>query len=314
MLFLVINEIFIFLEINSGNIGLTINQILSLSMICHHGLLHLSKVETYMTSVERVSEYSHLKSEPSSDSIPPNWPSNGEVKYSKVSMSYSHEKVLKEISFCVKSKEKIGIVGRTGAGKSSIISTLFRLYDYEGEIFIDNVELKTLSLEYLRQNISIIPQDPVMFSGTIRSNIDPLQEHSDEEIWRTLQTIHMDYVISRIDEPLENMDFSTGQRQLICLARAIVKKSKIVVLDEATANMDPETDKMIQQIIFDNFHNCTMFIIAHRLQSILECDKVMVMEKGEIMEYASPGTLLANKKSMFSTMIKNAGLENEIHS
>lgn len=282
-------------------------------MIFQHGLMQWSEVETLMTSVERVSEYSNLKEETSSDNKPENWPSKGEVKYSNVSMSYSHEKVLKEITFTVKPKEKIGIVGRTGAGKSSIISTLFRLYDYEGEIHVDNVEIKSLSLEYLRQHISIIPQDPVMFSGTIRSNIDPLQQHTDEEIWKTLHKIHMDSVISNIDDSLENTNFSTGQRQLICLARAIVRKSKIVVLDEATANMDPETDAMIQKIIYDNFHNCTMFIIAHRLQSILECDKVMVLEKGEMIEYAPPSELLKDKKSMFSTMIRNAGLEDEVN-
>lgn len=289
--------------------GLTITQIGSLTAIFQHGLMHWSEVETLMTSVERVSEYSHLESETSTGSKIENWPSKGEVKYLNVSMSYSHEKVLKGISFTVKPLEKIGIVGRTGAGKSSIMSTLFRLYNYEGQILIDDVELKSLPLEFLRQNISIIPQDPIMFSGSIRSNIDPLGQYPDEDIWKTLHKIHMDSMISSIDTKLENMNFSTGQRQLICLARAIMKKSKIVVLDEATANMDPEMEKMIHKIILDNFCNCTLLIIAHRLESILDCNKVMVLEKGEIIEYAPPSVLLEDKKSMFSVMVRNAGLE-----
>lgn len=273
--------------------------------------MHWAEVETLMTSVERVSEYSHLEGETSEGTEVENWPTKGEIKYVNVSMSYSHEKVLKGISFTAKPKEKIGIVGRTGAGKSSIISTLFRLYDYEGQILIDDVEIKSLSLEFLRQTIAIIPQDPIMFSGSIRSNIDPLNEYSDEDIWKTLHKIHMDSVISSIDTGLETMNFSTGQRQLICLARAIMKKSKIVVLDEATANMDPNTEKMIHKIILDNFVNCTLLIIAHRLESILDCNKVMVLEKGEIIEFAPPFVLLEDKSSMFATMIKNAGIDIE---
>lgn len=290
---------------------MTITQIGNLTAIFQHGLQNWADVETLMTSVERVSEYSHLESETTEGEKVENWPTKGEMKYVNVSMSYSHEKVLKGISFNVKPKEKIGIVGRTGAGKSSIISTLFRLYDYEGEIFIDDIEIKSLSLQFLRQNIAIIPQDPIMFSGSIRSNIDPLNEYTDEEIWKTLHKIHMDSVISSIDTDLETMNFSTGQRQLICLARAIMKKSKIVVLDEATANMDPDTEKMIHKIIIDNFCNCTLLIIAHRLESILDCNKVLVLEKGEILEYASPATLLDDKNSMFSNMIKNSGLNIE---
>lgn len=218
------------------------------------------------------------------------------------------QKVLKNINFSVKSKEKIGIVGRTGAGKSSIISTLFRLYDFDGQIFIDDVEIKMLSLNFLRSHISIIPQDPIMFSGSLRSNVDPLNEFSDEDIWKTLHKTHLDVFVPNLDTDMDELNFSTGQRQLICLARAIIKKNKIIVLDEATANMDPETEHLVQKTIIENFSGCTVFLIAHRLQSILDCHKVMVMENGEIMEFEDPLVLLEDEKSMFAQMIKNAGL------
>lgn len=297
---------------NSGDVGLTINQISGLTAIFQHGLMQWSELETLMTSVERVSEYSNLDSEFSSGQQIENWPNNGKVKFENVTMSYGHEKVLKGISFTVNAGERIGIVGRTGAGKSSIMSALFRLYNYEGDILIDDVDIKTVSLDFLRQNIAIIPQDPIVFTGTLRYNLDPLKEYTDDHIWHTLRKVHMDTIVSSLDDSLETMNFSTGQRQLICLARAIMKKSKIVVLDEATANLDPETEKATQNIINENFSNGTLFIIAHRLQSILDCNKVMVLEKGEIAEYDSPSVLLNNEKSKFSIMIKNSGLDEEV--
>lgn len=284
-------------------------------MIVQWGLMQWSETESHMTSVERVLEYTRLPQETTAGVKLEDWPKKGEINYVNVSLTYrsTNEKVLKNISFTVKSKQKIGIVGRTGAGKSSIISTLFRLYNYEGQIFIDDVEIKTLSLEFLRQHISIIPQDPIMFQGTIRSNIDPLQQYTDEEIWKTINKIQLKNIIPSLDLIITDntSNFSTGQRQLICLARAIIRKNKIVVLDEATSNMDPETEFLIQKAIVENFSQCTVFIIAHRLQSILDCHKVIVMEKGEIMEYEDPLILMEDDNSMFSKMLKNAGLNKD---
>ncbi|CAH1997627.1 unnamed protein product [Acanthoscelides obtectus] len=148
-----------------------------------------------------------------------------------------------------------------------------------------------------------------MFSGTIRANIDPLGEFTDEEIWKTLHKVHLDAYIPELECRMEDTNFSTGQRQLICLARAIIRKNRIVVLDEATANMDPETEFLIQKTIVENFSSATVFIIAHRLQSILDCHKVMVMDKGEIIEFEDPLVLMEDKNSVFTQMLKNAGLD-----
>ncbi|CAG9831833.1 unnamed protein product [Diabrotica balteata] len=295
---------------NSGDVGLTLNQAGMLSGIVHMGLAAWSELENSMTSVERAMEYTTIESESSSGTDNINWPTKGEIVYQDVSMTYtnSHEKVLKDISFTVKAGTKIGIVGRTGAGKSSIISTLYRLYNYEGKILVDGVELKQLSLKFLRQHISIIPQDPIMFSGTIRSNIDPLNEFSDEDIWKTLHKVQLDSVVPKLEVDVDDVNFSTGQRQLICLARAIIRKNKIMVLDEATANMDPETEQVAQKIIEENFSSCTVLIIAHRLDAILDCDKILVLDKGNVIEFDSPKALLENKTSLFSEMMRNSHL------
>ncbi|KAJ8943026.1 hypothetical protein NQ314_009842 [Rhamnusium bicolor] len=290
---------FLFFDLgtSAGDVGLAITQAASLSMISQKCLILWTELENYMTSVERVLEYTHLETEHSEGLKIENWPCKGEIKYMNVCLTYTNtnERVLKDISFVVKSKQKIGIVGRTGAGKSSIISTLFRLYNYEGKIIVDEVDIKTLSLKFLRQHISIIPQDPIMFAGTVRSNIDPLQRYSDEEIWKTIHKIHLENIIPSLDLKItdNNSNFSTGQRQLIY---------------EATANMDPETDILIQKAIVDNFSGCTVFVIAHRLHSVLDCHKVMVMDKGEIREFDNPFTLMEDKSSMFSKMLNNSGL------
>jgi ATP-binding cassette subfamily C (CFTR/MRP) protein 4 len=258
-----------------------------------------------MTSVERVLEYTEVPQDTYAGNTLEKWPTHAAVSFKNVSLTYKLEKVLKNISLEVKSKYKVGIVGRTGAGKSSIIATLFRLYNYEGTILIDGVDIKTLSLEYLRNHISIIPQDPLLFQGSIRENIDPLNHYTDDEIWNTLEKVHMRDHIHSLELTIteHGSNFSTGQRQLICLARAIIKKNKIVVLDEATANMDPDTEFLVQKAIADNFANCTLFIIAHRLQSVLDCNKILVMERGEVVEYADPLILMENKNSFFAKML-----------
>lgn len=278
-------------------------------MVLQFALMQWSEAENLMTSVERVMEYTKVEPERTDGQETPNWPNKGEILYKGVSLTYTNstEKVLKDINFKAESNEKIGIVGRTGAGKSSIISTLFRLYDHEGTITIDGIDTRTLSLKYLRQHISIIPQDPIMFSGTIRTNIDPLKEFTDEEIWRVLHKVNLDNKVANLECVCEDTNFSSGERQLLSLSRAIIRRNKIVVLDEATANMDPETEQMVQKAIDSNFSTCTVFIIAHRIDCILNCNKVMVLNRGEIMEFDNPKTLLLDKNSMFSKIVKVAG-------
>lgn len=265
-----------------------------------------------MTSVERVLEYTDVETENRTGRMLQNWPSGGKIAYEGVNLTYgkSKEYVLKNINFVINPSEKIGIVGRTGAGKSSLISTLFRLYQCEGNIFIDDVNIRTLSLDFLRSSIAIIPQDPVLFSGTIRSNVDPTQRYSDEEIWKAINTANLKNLISSLDYQITEggCNFSSGQRQLICLARAIISKSKIIILDEATANVDPETDVMIYTTIQENFASCTVVTIAHRLHSVMYSDRVMVVDKGQIVEFDYPSVLLNNENGFFYKMIQQANL------
>ncbi|XP_056648204.1 ATP-binding cassette sub-family C member 4-like [Diorhabda sublineata] len=301
---------FLFADTDSlaGDVGLTLTQAGNLTMIITRGLMTWSDLENSMTSVERAMEYTKVESENESGLQITNWPRKGEIVYENVSLKYtnSHETILKSISFVVKPGNRIAIVGRTGAGKSSIISTLYRLYPCEGRILIDGLDLKTLCLKFLRQHISIIPQDPIMFSGTIRSNVDPLNEYTDEEIWRTLCEVKLDGIIFSLEANVADVNLSTGQRQLICLARAVIRQNKILVLDEATANMDPETERIVEQIINKHFSACTLLIIAHRLDAILDCDKVLVLERGNVVEFAEPKSLLENKHSMFAEMVRNS--------
>lgn len=260
-------------------------------------------LENCMTSVERVLEYTNIEQEDTTGGAINNWPKDGVLKYDKVSLSYnSDSKVLKDISFTVNSNEKIGIVGRTGAGKSSIVSTLFRLYKYDGKILIDDVDISSVSINFLRKSISIIPQDPIIFEGTIRNNIDPYKAYSDQEIWQVLEKVRVKDLIPTLDDEIMSLSLSSGQRQLLSLARAIIRKNKIVVLDEATANMDEECDELVHKLIKENFSDCTVIMIAHRLSTILHCDKVMVMDNGNVAEFGDPKTLLANKNSLFYAM------------
>ncbi|XP_066253642.1 probable multidrug resistance-associated protein lethal(2)03659 [Euwallacea similis] len=288
----------------SGDIGLAITKASSVAMMVQWSLIQWSDLENDMTHVERVLEYTEVSQDNYEGKTLKNWPTQGAIAFNNVSLSYKSEKVLKDVSFEVKPMHKIGIVGRTGAGKSSIISALFRLYAFEGTISIDNVNIKTLSLEFLREHISIIPQDPLLFHGTIRHNLDPFNSYTDEEIWNTLKKINMTEHIASLDlNVAESSSFSTGQRQLLCLGRAILRKNKIVVLDEATANMDPDTEFLVQQVISENFCDCTVLIIAHKLQSVLECNKILVMDRGQVAEYADPLELMEDRKSYFSKLL-----------
>jgi ATP-binding cassette subfamily C (CFTR/MRP) protein 4 len=278
-----------------------------------------------MVSFERVQEYTRIPPEPPIKTPNKNrpdkgWPNHGRIIFENFYLKYSPEGdyVLKDLSFKINPMEKVGIIGRTGAGKSSIIQALFRFAINEGLIQIDDIDIETLGLQDLRRTFSIIPQDPVLFSGTLRSNLDPFDEKSDTEIWNALSQVELKQKISTMNEGLVTKisdggaNFSMGERQLICLARAILRKNKILICDEATANVDQETDSLIQKTIRQKFSHYTVLTIAHRLHTIMDSDKVLVLDEGRIIEFGHPYELIQNSRGAFRQMLDKTGLSTSI--
>ncbi|EDV27233.1 uncharacterized protein TRIADDRAFT_54972 [Trichoplax adhaerens] len=278
-----------------------------------------AELENQMTSVERVKEYTKLPKEKDyykiSD-LSSDWPKFGKIEFKDVSFAHADHLpyVLKSISCKIKPFEKVGIVGRTGAGKSSFLASLFRLSEPRGEILIDNVVANNIGLHCLRSAISVIPQDPVLFVGTIRKNLDPFDSYDDEQLWKALHEVEMGNYVSQLPNKLNNevtefgANFSVGQRQLLCLARALLKKNRILCIDEATANVDMKTDTIIQHTIRNKFTDCTMLIIAHRLRTIIHCNRVLVLEEGRIVEFDSPHNLL-QMNGYFNKLVTETGNE-----
>lgn len=209
-------------------------------------------------------------------------------------------------------QEKIGVVGRTGAGKSSIIQSLFRLAQNEGHIIIDGVDIGLIGLHDLRKKISIIPQEAVLFSGRLRFNLDPFGERTDDELWDSLEQVELKSVVAALPGGIDGKvldggsNFSAGQRQLFCLARAILRNNKILILDEATANVDSETDKLIQKTIRSRFADCTVITIAHRLNTIMDSDKVLVVDAGKVVEFDHPFELI-KEDGAFKRLLDQTG-------
>nr|CAD7430331.1 unnamed protein product [Timema monikensis] len=303
-----------------GNVGLAITQAIGLTGMCQWGMRQSAELENQMTSVERILEYTKIEREPALESPPDKkppkeWPQNGTIKFQNLFLKYNKDEgpVLNNLNFQIESKQKVGIVGRTGAGKSSLISALFRLAPLEGKIWIDGIDTSSIGLHDLRSKISIIPQEPVLFSGTMRKNLDPFDEYSDEILWQSLEEVELKEAVADLPSGLSSVmseggsNFSVGQRQLVCLARAIVKNNRILVLDEATANVDPQTDALIQHTIRRKFEECTVLTIAHRLHTVMDSDKVLVMDAGTMVEFDHPRNLLSNPQGYFSQMVEQTG-------
>uniref|UniRef100_A0A7N9CTT4 Multidrug resistance-associated protein 4 n=1 Tax=Macaca fascicularis TaxID=9541 RepID=A0A7N9CTT4_MACFA len=304
--------------LDAGQVGLALSYALTLMGMFQWCVRQSAEVENMMISVERVIEYTDLEKEAPWECQkrpPPTWPHEGVIIFDNVNFMYSLDGplVLKHLTALIKSREKVGIVGRTGAGKSSLISALFRLSEPEGKIWIDKILTTEIGLHDLRKKMSIIPQEPVLFTGTMRKNLDPFNEHTDEELWNALQEVQLKETIEDLPGKMDTelaesgSNFSVGQRQLVCLARAILRKNQILIIDEATANVDPRTDELIQKKIREKFAHCTVLTIAHRLNTIIDSDRIMVLDSGRLKEYDEPYVLLQNKESLFYKMVQQLG-------
>eukprot|EP00102_Acyrthosiphon_pisum_P020986 XP_016658196.1 PREDICTED: multidrug resistance-associated protein 1 isoform X2 [Acyrthosiphon pisum] len=307
--------------LSPGIVGLSVSYALQITQTLNWLVRMTSEVETNIVAVERIKEYGETPQEAPWD-VPSNlpakdWPTSGEVQFKNLKVRYREglDLALKGLDILVEGGQKVGIVGRTGAGKSSLTLSLFRIVEAaEGSILVDGVDISNIGLHTLRSRLTIIPQDPVLFSGTLRMNLDPTNSNTDEQLWNALKLAHLkahvkgligglDYEVSEGGDNL-----SVGQRQLVCLARALLRKTKLLVLDEATAAIDLETDDLIQTTIRSEFKDCTVLTIAHRLNTIMDSDKVIVLDNGFMVEYDSPANLLQEKSSVFYLMAKDAGL------
>ncbi|CAG9863640.1 unnamed protein product [Phyllotreta striolata] len=303
--------------LNGGTIGLAISQASLLTGMVQFTIRMTADISNQLMSVERVLEYKQLPPEPQTakpKALPLTWPQTGKIDFEGLKFKYFEDGplIIKDLNLSILPKEKVGVVGRTGAGKSSLVAALFRLANVEGAIKIDDIDTKDITLKDLRSKISIIPQDPILFSGTLRYNLDPFGEYSDEKLYKALEQVELKdpaNIINRLENRVtdKGSNYSVGQRQLICLARAIIRNNKILMLDEATANVDPQTDALIQKTIRTKFEDCTVLTIAHRLNTIMDSDKILVMDQGKVAEFDHPHILLQNENGIFYKMVEDTG-------
>lgn len=297
--------------------GLAVTYGINLNVLQASVIWNMCNAENKMISVERILQYSSIPSEAPTvidDCRPPeNWPHTGTIQFKNLQIRYAEHlpSVLKNITCTFPGKKKIGVVGRTGSGKSTLIQAIFRIVEpRDGSIVIDGVDITKIGLHDLRSRLSIIPQDPTLFEGTVRGNLDPLEQHADNEIWEALDKCQLGDTVRAKQEKLEasvvenGENWSVGQRQLFCLGRALLKKSTVLVLDEATASVDSATDGMIQKIISQEFKARTTVTIAHRIHTVIDSDLVLVLSDGRIAEYDTPAKLLEREDSFFSRLIK----------
>lgn len=300
--------------------GLAMSYTIQLTGMLQYCVRLATEVEARFSSVQRLQEYiwdctSESPRRVENAQIPEDWPKTGAITFRDYKMRYRENTpiVLNGLNMSIRGEEKLGIVGRTGSGKSSLGVALFRLVEpTAGSICIDGVDISSIGLHDLRSKLSVIPQDPVLFIGTVRYNLDPFDEYSDDEIWAALEKTYMKNSILKLDEMLhapvlENgQNFSVGERQLMCMARALLRNSKIILLDEATASIDAETDALIQTTIKEAFQHCTMLTIAHRINTVVDSDRILVLDQGQVAEMDHPDVLQQRPDSLFSSLLAAA--------
>ena len=272
-----------------------------------------------MTSVERVMTYTKLDSEPGYKvhRPPPNqWPHEGNITFQNVSLTYypGGPQILKKINLNIKGGTKIGVAGRTGAGKSSFVAALMRIPDTDGDILVDDIPIKQINLQEARRCISVLGQSPVLFSGSLRKNLDLLEELQDADLWRALENVQLKALVESLEGKLDyelleyGANVSVGERQFICLAHVLLQQSKIVILDEPTAHVDPETEQTIWNVVREKLKDSTVITIAHRLSTIKDCDMILVLRDGEVDEFDKFDALVNKKGGALSEMARAAGI------
>nr|QWN59136.1 ATP-binding cassette C transporter [Rehmannia glutinosa] len=302
---------------SSGFIGMALSYGLSLNMSLVFSINNQCMLANYIISVERLDQYMHIPSEAPEvikENRPPvNWPTEGKVEIQDLQIKYRPDAplVLRGISCTFEGGHKIGIVGRTGSGKTTLIGALFRLVEPTGgKILVDGIDISTIGLHDLRSRFGIIPQDPTLFTGTVRYNLDPLGQHNDKEIWEVLGKCQLKEAVEEKEEGLDSpvmedgSNWSMGQRQLFCLGRALLRRSKILVLDEATASIDNATDTILQKTIRTEFADCTVITVAHRIPTVMDSTMVLAISDGKLVEYDEPMKLIKREDSLFGQLVK----------
>ncbi|KAG9291847.1 hypothetical protein G9A89_012132 [Geosiphon pyriformis] len=309
--------------INPSNAGLALTNALQLLIFGQIMVRSCRDMIATMSSVQQLLYYrQNIPAERATiiddNRPPPEWGERGEIEFKHVTLRYNAYgvAVLKNVNFHVRPREKIGIVGKTGSGKSTLLVSLLRIVELEaGQILIDDLDTRTIGLHDLRNKIAIIPQEPVIFAGTIRSNLDPFNLRTDEQIWESLKAVHLTDKVKSMPEKLNTVvqengkNFSYGQRQLFCIARALLKQTKILVLDEATSAVDSQTDNLIQETIKKNFASHTILMIAHRLNTIMEAERILCLNEGRVVEFDTPLRLLDQPDGFFYQLISRSGPE-----
>ncbi|KAL9971726.1 hypothetical protein ACROYT_G017928 [Oculina patagonica] len=299
--------------------GLALVYVIQTMALTQYTVRKTSDVENFMTSVERVMTYTKLDSEPGYkvERFPPgHWPSKGTITFQDVSMTYypGGPQVLKKINLNIEGGAKIGVAGRTGAGKSSFVAALLRMPDADGDIIIDNVPIKEISLQEARRYISVLGQSPVLFSGSLRKNLDVLEQFEEADLWRALEDVQLKEFVGSLRGQLDHellehgANVSVGERQLICLARVLLQRNKIVILDEPTAHVDPDTEQTIWNVVREKLRDSTVITIAHRLNTIKDCDMILVLQNGQVDAFDKFDSLVNSEESTLSKMARAADI------